>query len=285
LPSADWRIVSPGYFKTLGVPLRGRDFDERDVAADPKAEPPAVTIISEEMARRYWPGEDALGKTVILHSFGKRPQTIIGIAGDVRSVGLDADPRPMVYASAFAYSGWNPMSVVVRSAVDPSSHVPAIRAAVRSLDAAVPLYDVRLVEDLLSDSFGPRRFNMYLLGSFAAIALILACIGLFGVLAYLVTQRTRDIGIRIALGADRRDVMGLILGQGMVLAATGALLGVAAGYAGSRVMETLLFSVTPKDPLTFVLVPTLLVAVALLACYVPARRALRVDPLVALRAE
>ena len=285
--SADWRIVSPGYFRTLGIPLRGRDFDAADAREVEAGKGPArlVTIISEEMARRYWPGEDPIGKTVILHSFGSAPQTIVGVAGDVRSFGLDAEPAPMVYGSSLAYSGWNPMSVVVRSEVDPLSHVAAIRAAVRLIDVTVPVYDVAAVEELRSDSLGPRRFNMYLLVCFSGLALALACIGLFGVLAYLVAQRTRDIGIRMALGARRADVMRLIVGEGMALAVAGAVIGVAVGFGGARVMRTLLFAVEPFDAVTFATVPVVLVAVALLACYAPARRATRVDPLTALRSE
>jgi len=285
-PSAGWRLVSPGYFGALGIPLRGRDFSGEDGAIDEKGAPlRAVTIISEEMARRYWPGEDVLGKTVVLHSFGDGPQTIIGVAGDVRSFGLDSSPGPMVYGNALAFSRWSPMSIVVRSAVDPSSHIGEIRAAVRALDGSVPVYDVSTLDDLLSTSLGSRRFNMYLLGCFAAVALLLACIGLFGVLAYLVAQRTRDIGIRMALGANRADVVRLIVGQGMVMTVAGAAIGILGGVAAGRLLRGLLFSVTPMDAITFVAVPAILLLVALAACAAPARRATRVDPLIALRAE
>lgn len=284
--SADWRIVSDRYFTTLGIPLRGRDFNAMDALTDEKGRPlNAVTIISEETARRYWPGEDPVGKTIVIHSFTDTPYTIIGVAGDVRSFGLDTEPRPMVYGPALAFASWNPMALNVRSSIDPDSHVASIRAAVRAIDPNVPVYAVRRLEDLLTNSLGPRRFNVYLLGCFAAIALVLACSGLFGVLAYLVAQRTRDIGIRMALGASRRDVFRLIVGQGMTLAAAGAILGVAAGYGGARLMRTLLFAVGPADAVTFSVVPIVLMLVALIACYAPARRATRVDPLVALRAE
>ena len=282
--SADWRLVSPGYFRSMNIPLRGRDFDNRDVASGDTPVGP-VTIISESMARRYWPGQDPIGKTVVLNSFGPNPHTIIGVAGDVRSFGLDTEVGAMVYGSAMAYPGWNPMSLVVRSAVDPLSHVDAIRGAIRRIDPNVPIYDVRSLDDLLSESFGSRRFNMYLLGCFAAVALVLACVGLFGVLAYLVSQRTRDIGIRLALGAARRDIVTLIVAQGMWLALGGAILGVAGAFGSARLMQSLLFSVSPRDPLTFAAVPLVLIAVALVACYLPARRAMRVDPLVALRSE
>jgi predicted permease len=284
--SADWRLISPGYFSAMRIPLRGRDFDPRDAPApQPNVAPPAVIIVSDAFARRYWPNEDALGKTVVISSFGRAPQTIIGITGDVRSFGLDADAGPMVYASAIAYPGWNPMSLVIRSAGNPVSHVAAVRATVRQIDPQVPVYDVTELTDALAASLGSRRFNMYLLGCFAAMALMLACVGLFGVLAYLVSQRTRDIGIRVALGARDADVFRLVVGHGMMLAAAGAVLGVGGALVAARVMKSLLFSIDPRDPITFALVPVLLLAVALVACYVPARRALRVDPLVALRAE
>lgn len=282
--TADWRLVSPGYFKTMNIALRGRDFDDRDVSLPNKPAPP-VTIISEATARRYWPGEDPIGRTVILHSFGKMPHTIIGVAADVRSFGLDRDVGPMVYGSAMEYSGWNPMSLVVRTADDPLAHVSGIRAAIRKIDPDVPIFDVRALDDLLSDSFGSRRFNMYLLGCFAAAAAVLSFVGLFGVLAYLVSQRTRDIGIRLALGAERRSVVAMIVGRGMRLALSGAVIGLVMAFVAARLIKTLLFSVSPWDPLTFAAVPLLLCGVALLACYLPAQRASRLDPIIALRSE
>jgi putative ABC transport system permease protein len=284
--SADWRLVSPGYFAVMGIQLRGRDFTAGD-----RMDTPRVTIISESMAEMYWPGDDPIGKTVVIGSFGEQPHTIIGIAGNVRSFGLDADPAPMVYGSAVAYAGWNPMSLVWRAAggepgfSSPTAQVPGIRDAVRHIDPAVPIYDARLLSDMLADSFGPRRFNMYLLGVFASVALTLAAIGLFGVMAYLVSQRTREIGVRLALGAERRDIFRLILGRGMILAVIGAAIGVGGALWLSTVMQSLLFSVSATDPGTFAAVPILLILVAVLACYVPARRAMGVDPVTALRAE
>ena len=283
--SANWYLVSPGYFAAMNIPLRGRDFDDRDV---PKPDGSAlpVTIISETMARRYWPGVDPIGKTVAISSFGGQTCTIIGVAGDVRNFGLDAELGPMLYGSAMVFSGWNPMNLVLRSALEnPQSHVEAIRGAIRKLDPKVPIYDVNEVADLLSTSLGPRRFNMYLLTCFAAIALTLASVGLFGVLAYLVSQRTRDIGIRLALGAAPTDILRLILGQGMMLALTGAALGVIVAFSAANTIENLVFSVSPRDPLTFIAVPAVLLGIALIACYLPARRAMSVDPLVALRSE
>jgi predicted permease len=279
-PSADWRIVTPRYFSTMRIPLRGRDFEETD-----GADRGPSMIISEALARLYWPHEDPLGKTIITRSLSDEPHTIIGVAGDVRSVGLDAEPRPMVYYSGFAVPVWNVMYVVWRSTVDPASQVAPIREAIRAINPQVALYDVASADDLLSNSFGARRLNLYLLGLFAAVALALAAIGLFGVMAYLVSQRTREIGVRLALGADRVDVFRLIVGRGVALASLGAVLGVIGAFWLTRLMENLLFSVSRTDPGTFLTVPAAIVIVAVLACYIPARRAMRVDPVTALRAE
>jgi putative ABC transport system permease protein len=276
--SADWRLASPGYFATMGIPLRGRDFTAQD---GPDA--PPVTIVNETLARRLWPAEDPIGKIIHMSSFGNRTATIVGVAGDVHSFGLDAEHRPMVYLSSFVAS-W-PAAVVWRSHADPASHVNAIRDIVRRLDPAVPVHDVTTFESLLAESLGPRRFNLYLLATFAAIALAMAAIGLFGVMAYLVSQRTREIGVRLALGASRYEIFRLIIGRGVTLAALGAVIGLAGAIGLTRWLESLLFSVSRTDPGTFAAVPVLLVLVAILACYVPARRAMRVDPMIALRAE
>jgi putative ABC transport system permease protein len=277
---ADWRVVSPDYFKALRIPLRGRDFDERD---GPAAQP--VAIISEEAARRYFPNVDPIGRTLIIRSFTDKPSTIIGVAGDVRGASLDSDPAPMVYGSTKMYAGWNPMHLAVRGAMAPEAYVSSIRELARSIDTEVPVYDVRSAEDLVAQSLGPRRFNMYLLGCFAVVALLLASVGLFGVMAYLVSQRTRDIGIRLALGASRGDVLRMIMGHGLLLTIVGVVLGVGAGVAIKDLMRGLLFSIAPTDATTFIAVPALLIFVALLACFIPARRAMGVDPLIALRAE
>jgi putative ABC transport system permease protein len=279
VPGADWRLVSPGYFSALGVPLRGRDFVDSDTDKQP------VIILSEAAARTYFKGEDALGKRIIMRSFGEDPATVIGVAGDVRNVVLDAEAGPAVYASARVYAGWNPMFLAIRTAGDPAAFAATARASIRRIDPKVPVYDLRTTDELISLSLGSRRFNMYLLACFAALALILASVGLFGVMAYVVSLRTRDIGIRLALGAAPASVLQLILGQGLALTLVGVVLGVAGGFAVTGTMRTLLYAVPPTDLVTFVTVPVLLIAVAILAIYVPARRAMRVDPLVALRSE
>ncbi len=280
LPSSAWRIISPGYLRTLGIPLRGRDFDERDTA-----ESQPVTIISEDMARRYWPGEDPIGKPVVLRSLGNKTFTIIGVAGDVRSSGLDNEPGPVAYAPTAIAATWATFQLVVRTRTEPMAQTPAVRAILRSIDANVPVYDIQTIEQLLYDSLGSRRFNMFLLGSFAAVALLLASVGLFGVMAYLVSQRTHEIGVRLALGARPRDVFRLVIGRGMLLTLIGAGVGLVAAFGLARFLETLLFQVRPTDALVFTVAPVVLLVVALLACYIPARRAMKVDPMVALRYE
>ena len=275
-PSADWRVVDAGYFKTLGVSLRGRDFDDRDGAGF------ASVIISEEMARRYWPGVDPIGRSFHWHSATGPRLTVVGVAGDVRQLSLERDPAPVIYLSSMPF---NPMILVIRTATDPASHVAAVRAAVRSVDPRVPISNVRTADEILATSVGPRRFTMFLLGSFAAVALILACVGLFGVMSYLVSQRTHDIGVRLALGAVPGDIFRHVIGRGMALAGSGAAIGLAAAFWLSRSLEALLFQVRPTDLLTFATVVIVLMAVALIACAVPARRATRVDPVIALRYE
>jgi hypothetical protein len=237
------------------------------------------------MARRYWPDEDPIGRTVILRSAGNDLQTIVGVAGDVRSFGLDADPEPMVYFPTPAAPGWNPMQVVMRTATDPGSLAGPARGVLRGIDSTLPFYEITTVDELLDESMAPRRFTMFLVGCFASLALLLACVGLFGVMAYLVSQRSHELGIRLALGAGPRDVFRLVIRHGLLLASAGAALGLVAAFWIAPALESLLFGVEIVDPVTFAGAPVTLVAVALAACYVPARRAMRVDPLTALRQE
>jgi putative ABC transport system permease protein len=280
-PSADWRVVTPGYFETMGIPLRGRDFTEID---GPDA--PPVVVVSEALVRQYWPNEDPIGKTIVPSSLGSRERTVIGVAGDVRSFGLDGEIRPMVYYSG-AEAAWafGQMYLVWRSAVDPRSHIAAIRDAIRRVNPQVAFYDVTPAAERLSDSFGPRRFNLYSLGLFAVVATALAVIGLFGVMAYLVSQRTREIGVRLALGATRANVFRTVIGGGIALTAAGVAIGVLVAAWLTRLMENLLFSISPIDPVIFTAVPVVMLMVAAFACYLPARRATQVDPMMALRVE
>jgi putative ABC transport system permease protein len=275
--SAAWRLAGPGYFATLGIPIRGREFSLQD-----SIEGPPVAIISAALAEKYFPNDDPIGRKLVMRSFREDPHTIIGVAGDVKTFGLEDDAGFVFYGSATQYPGWNPMSLVWRS---PGASTDMVRASLRSIDPGVPIAAIASMETLLDQSLGPRRFNLYLLATFAAASLALAAIGLFGVMAYLVSQRTREIGVRLALGATRGEVFRLIIGRGLGLAVVGAGVGVGGALWLTRAMQTLLFSVSRTDPMTFIAVPLALVLVALVACYIPARRAMRVDPVTALRAE
>jgi len=281
-PTADYATVSPDYFRMMRIPLvRGRFFSDQDSPSSPK-----VAIISETLVRRYFPNQDPLGRQM---RFGFPPNSnvsreIVGIVGDVRDVALSRKPGPMMYvpfAQAPLYGG----EVVVRSSLSASSVAAGIRQAVRSIDKNLPVTDIESLNDALGQSISQERFRTFLLGSFSAIALVLAAVGIFGVISYSASQRTHEIGIRIALGARRRDVLRLILGQGTKLALSGLGIGVVAAVLLMRLMSSLLYSISATDPVTFASVTVILLSVALIACYIPARRAMRVDPMVALRHE
>ncbi|MCI0491134.1 MAG: ABC transporter permease [Blastocatellia bacterium] len=271
--SAGIRRVSPGYFRTLGVPLlRGRDFTKQD-AQDRKA-----IIINEAMARRFWPGRDPIGQQMNL--FGN-VREIAGIAKDVKYSSPDKEADPAFYQPVNLWF----MNMVARTSVEPGSLIAAVRNEVQALDKNLPVANVATMEQILSTSVAERQFNMLLLGIFAVVAFVMAMVGIYGVMSYMVTQNTREIGIRMALGARPGNILKLVVGQGMILTLSGLGVGVPAAYALTRFLESLLFNVSPTDPITFAGVSLLLAAVALLACYIPARRAARVDPMVALRYE
>jgi putative ABC transport system permease protein len=279
---ADRRMISPEYFNALGIPLlKGRGFSDRDDQASP-----GVAIVSESWARRFLPNEDPIDKRVKL---GGRDSTrpwlsIVGIAGDVRDTALESDARPCVYIPypQFPSSG---MTLVVRTAFEPTPLISAIRDEVWTVDKDQPLTEVKTMDQYLADSVSPRRFNAMLLAIFASLALVLASVGIYGVISYSVTQRIHEIGIRVALGAESLDVIKLVVGRGMALVVVGVVIGLAGALALSRVMTSLLYGVSATDPVTFAVVSVLLVAVALLASYIPARRATKVDPMIALRCE
>jgi putative ABC transport system permease protein len=278
-PFVDWRIVSPDYFRTLEIPIRGREFG----AEDKPAAPPTV-IISQEMARRFWPGEDPIGKTFRWDG-DNADNTIVGVAGNVQNTALDSPPRSVVYMPLAPNANWNPMIVSIRVSQEPAAVMSDVRRVVRHLDSNVPVFAVQTADELVRLSLGDRRFRTFLLGSFAVTALVLSCLGLFSVMAYAVSQRTHEIGIRISLGAKPRDVFGLVVGRGMLLAAGGTVIGLGGGFFLSRWLKQLLFRVQPTDPIAFLGAVFVLLSVSFLACYMPARRATRVDPLVALRHE
>ncbi len=281
-PHPDRHTISAGYITTMGIPLlRGRNFSDADneTASD-------VALINSTMARRFWNDGDPIGKRFLWGHPGKDEKwiTIVGVVADNKLYGLDNPARLEVY-SPYRQRPSADMSLLVRSAVDPASLTSAVRAAVATIDKDQPIFNVHTMQQLVDDSISTRRLTLVLLGIFSSLALILAAIGIYGVMAYTVALRTQEIGIRIALGAQRQDVLRLILGQGARIAFLGVAIGLAAAAALARLLSSLLFSVSATDPLTFAAVAVLLVAVALLACYIPARRALRVDPIIALRYE
>jgi putative ABC transport system permease protein len=281
-PDVGQRVITPDYFQTMSIPiLKGRSFTEHD-----RDNTLNVIIVNEALARRFWPNQDALGKRL---GFEEDPgkqvwREVVGIAGNVRHKALETEAMPEVYFPHQQFPS-NFMNLVVHTASDPASMVSAIRNQVLSIDKDQPVSDVMTMEQRLAKSVASRRFVMLLLGAFSALAVGLAAVGIYGVMAYLVVQRTQEIGVRLALGAQKRDVFKLIVGKGMVLAVIGTAIGLVASLALTRLMRSLLFGVTPTDWLTFVIVSVVLLTVALLACYIPARRATKLDPLIALRYE
>jgi putative ABC transport system permease protein len=282
-PEIDFRRASTGYFQAMGIPLlSGRLVREEDVTKNTGA-----VLINEAMAKRFWPGEDPIGKRISTATGtgqNTRWQTIVGVVGNVRHLGLDIEPRPEIYYHTNTLPPFGPV-LVIRTTSDPKNLIAAARTKVRELDRDLPISNINTMEQLVAQSVAQRRFGMLLLGIFAALALALAGIGIYGVMSYTVAERTPEIGIRMALGASRRDVLRMVIGQGMALSVAGIALGLAAAVALTRLMASWLFGVSATDPLTFATIALLLAAVALAACYLPARRATRVDPMVALRDE
>ena len=280
-PHADYAFVSSDYFKTIGLPiLKGRDFQPSDMRAGNYFAPNSVAIIDEELAKRFWPNGDALGGGISWSNDGPWA-TVVGICATAQLKDLTEESKGTFYLPA--YVGLS--TLVVRTAGDPKPLTPAIREQVLAVDPNQPVYDVKTMDERVAVTLETRRFAVVLLSVFGALALILAAIGLYGVLAFTVSQRTREIGIHMALGARARDVLLMVIGQGMSLVIIGVILGVTGAFALTRLMRSLLFEVGPTDSLTFALVSLLLAVVGFVACYVPARRATKVDPLVALRYE
>jgi predicted permease len=288
-PEVDVRLVSAGYMSAMRIPiLRGRDLGDTDVAGRP-----AVILISESMARQFWPGEDALGKRVTLTFFPDAVREVVGVVGDVKLDSLDQTrPSATLYfpldqESVPANGGWNsfPMTLVVRSTTNPASMVSAVSNAVHEVDRDIPVRDIFTMDDLVTNSLSQPRFNMLLLGAFAALALLLAAVGIYSVLSYNVRRRVPEIGIRLALGARFADVLRMVVFEGMKPTLVGVAIGVVGALAMGRFLASLVFGVNPTDPFTFLAVSALLAVIALLASVIPAYRATKVDPMVALRYE
>jgi predicted permease len=283
MPFANFTVISPGYFSAIGTPLlRGRDFLETDTAPSMP-----VVIVNEAMEKRYWPMDGAIGKQVGPGSTRFPLLTVVGVVPDVKHISLREDTA----AEMFVLYNQNPwpsmlnMRVALRTKGDPSAMTESVREAIQAIDPDLPLAKLSTLTDLVDDSMAQPRFSVFLLGSFGVLALLLASIGMYGVISYSVLQRTQEIGIRMALGAQRRKVFGMVLGQGARLAGLGILIGLVTALGVTRLLTGFLYGVHPTDPLTFAAVSLLLLGIALLACYLPARRAMRVDPLVALKYE
>jgi len=276
-PRADIRIATPRYFETMKMPLvRGRAIDDRD-----RRGMPGVMVINETMARRYFSGEDPIGR-VVANPHGRAE--VVGIVGDVRHYGLDGEPRAELFMPAWQQP-LNGMALVVRTASDPNTFVETIRRQILTVDAEQPIYDASTMVDVVARSVFLPRVSMLLLAMFAASALLLAIVGIYGVVSYGVTQRTRELGVRMALGASAADTVRLVVGRSMLLVAAGTVCGLAGSIAATRALSRLLYGVSPLDPAVFAVVPLVLAASALVASVIPARRATRVDPMIALRVD
>ncbi|MEW6209105.1 MAG: ABC transporter permease [Acidobacteriota bacterium] len=282
LPNVDWRVITPDYFRAMGIPLlKGRFFTESDNAENA----PRVTIINEVIANRYWPDHDPIGKRIRSGFEGRNWVTIVGVVKGVKHHGLASETRLEMYRPYDQNPFPTSMTVMARTTGDPEALAASIANAVWSIDGEVPVSNIQPMTEVVSKSLTPQRSTMLLLMLFAGVAMVLGAVGIYGVISYTVSQRTREIGIRCALGAQAGDVMRLVVGKGLKLTLTGVAIGIVGAIALTQVMESLLFNVSATDPATFVAVSGILVLVALGACAVPARRALKVDPMTALRYE
>jgi putative ABC transport system permease protein len=282
-PLTEYAITSPDYFQTMGITLlKGRSFTEQD-----KKDSPGVTLIDEEFARRYWPEEESIGKRI--RPGGNDPRNplveVIGVVRRVKMDGLNQDSNRVQSYRPFRQLVQSGMTVVAKTSIEPTSLFSAVRREVLAVDPDQPIYNLNTMEQIRADSIAPDRLNLMLLGTFAAVALVLAAVGIYGVMAYSVTQRTHEIGIRMALGAGQGDVLGMVVRQGMKLAFGGLVIGLGGAWLATRAMTGLLFGISPTDTVTFAAISVVLAGVALGACFLPARRATRVDPMIALRYE
>jgi putative ABC transport system permease protein len=279
------RSIGGDYFRTMKIPLlKGRDFTRQDGTGAP-----LVGIINEAMARQYFPNESPLGARIRWARADGEPQwiTIVGVVGDVKHFGLEQPEQPAIYTPyvqlIHSWKRW--MNVVVRSDGDPATITSMVKAQIWTVDRELPVTKARTMTEVMAASVASQRFTMLLLGIFAAVALALATVGIYGLMSYSITERTHEIGIRMALGAQAGDVLRMVVGQGLKLILVGIIVGLAGAFALTRIMSSLLFGVSAVDPMTFLAVSVVLALVALAACYIPARRATRVDPMVALHYE
>ncbi len=284
-PMTEYRVVTPRYFESMGIPLlAGRDFADTDTKQSPN-----VVVINEAFVRRHFGEENPLGHRIKLQGQERDHPLIVGVVGNVRDFGLDEQPTPEAYVpflqDPLSKDYKRSMTIVARTKSDPGAIAGSFRAALTSMDKSLPVYALKPMTEYLRDSLSRRRFNMVLLSGFSGLALVLAAIGIYGVISYGVAQRTREMGIRMALGAQSRDVLKLVIRQAMLLTLGGVAIGLLASFVLTRLMKSLLFSVSATDPLTFAVIASLLTLIALVACLIPARRATKVDPLVALRYE
>ena len=289
-PEVSVRLLSPQFMKTMGIPIvRGREITDADTATSAP-----VVLVSESMAKQFWPNDDPIGKRLTLTFFPKQVRQVVGVVGDVKDRGLDnQDPISTLYwplTQFYAPQAWGKframgLALAVRTASDPASVAPAVRNAVREISPATPLTDVRTMEELVAESLSPQRFNMLLFAAFAGLALVLATVGLYSVVAYATRQRVKEIGIRMALGAARTDVLGAIVLDGLRPTVIGIAIGTVAAVSLSHVLATVIYGVTATDMSTYVVVAALLGSVGVLASIIPAYRATLVDPVRTLRDE
>ncbi len=281
LPAASFTFITPAYFQTMGIPLlKGRDFTDRDDGSGPK-----VAIINERLAQKYFPGENPIGQRInIRYGTGTVEREIVGIAGNVKHFGLDQDAAPYFYMPAYEDPRWF-LYLIVRTAANPISAAKIIRQEVAKIDPDQPVANIETMEEILATSVAPRRFSVFLISVFAGISLVLSAIGIYSVISYSVSQRRNEFGVRMALGAQTRDILKLVVGQGFRLILIGILIGLAGAFAFTRVLAGMLFHVSTKDPFIFTGISLTLVIVALIASYIPARRATRIDPMIVLRYE
>jgi putative ABC transport system permease protein len=277
-PRAVYRIITPGYLRAMGMVLqRGRDLTDRDTVGAP-----GVVIVNQALARALWPGQDPLGKRIRVQDGGPETREVVGVVKDAKQRDWTAAPLPEMYL-AYLQNPSSTLTLVVRAAGNTAGLASSVQREIWAVDSSLPASKVAAMDTVVAEALGQPRFNLLLLNIFAGVALLLATVGIYGVMAQAVSQRTHEIGIRVALGAQAWQVRRMVLKQGLILTAAGALAGLIAAAALTRLMAALLFEISPTDPFTFALFPALLVAVALLACWLPARRAARLPPMTALR--